>query len=507
MERAGAGAAIPVIIGAAQLANKDTSRLVTPVALAHDAVVRAAAQSGVPALVDRVDALFAPPASVFAERTLADELGDLLGVDGPRMTAGFSGAGPLTLLAQACEAVVDGTARVALLAGAVAEASVKHARAQGIDVGPQSAPWSQGSGGRQELPRTDVRYRNFLGAESAAGITGPGDIFALLESSLAHEAGREPDEQRRRLGELMAPFTTVAATRPDVAWFPVARRAEHLSTVTPENRMVAEPYPKRMNSFPTVDLAAAVFVTTDATADALGIAADARVYPWSTGHCADVAPPSGRPSIHRSGALRAAIEATLRGARLGVDDLTAFDLYSCFPAAVQLSMQVLGLRPDDPRLLTLTGGLPYFGGPGANYVTHAIVAAVERCRGAATQRALVVGVGGAPSDFAATVFAATPPDVAWAIDRCASMAAVLETERVPVDNTREGRAVVEAMTVVHERDSGPMRVPIIARYADGVRTGAQAADASLARELAGTSLVGREVRVGSCDGRPVFDVL
>lgn len=490
-----------MIVAVAQLANKDARRLASPIDLAHDAVLRAAAAT--PKLLDVIDALYCPPASVFAPCTLADELGELLGVAGPRVTASFSGAGPLTLLAQACEAVRDGTARVALVAGAVAEASVKSARAQGLDV-VQSAPWSQGSAGRQPFARGD-EPREFRGAEGSAGVTGPGDIFALVESSLAHEAGRDPHAQRLWLGELMAPFTTVAATRPELAWFPIARTAAEISSITADNRMIAEPYTKRMNSFPMVDLAAALFVTTDAVADELGIDASARVYPWSTGHCKDVAPPSGRPSMHRSGALQAAVDATLRNARIDVEALTAFDLYSCFPAAVQLSMHALGLDAGDPRGFTLTGGLPYFGGPGATYVTHAIVSAVERCQGASHERALVVGVGGAPSDFAATVFAAEPPTTPWTIDRCDAMRSVLEAERVVVDNEGSGLATVDAMTVVHDRDAGPVRAPLVARFADGTRCGARAADVSIVRELEGVNLVGRQVRVIQREGASVYE--
>jgi acetyl-CoA C-acetyltransferase len=302
----------------------------------------------------------------------------------------------------------------------------------------------------------------------------------------------------------MAPFTEVAATRPDVAWFPRVRTPAEIATVTADNRMIAEPYPKLMNSFPTVDLAAALFVTTDETADRLGIAADARVYPWATGHCAEVGPPSVRPVFHESAALAAAIDAALRGADLGVADLTGFDLYSCFPAAVQMSTHVLGLAPHDPRRLTLTGGLPYFGGPGANYVTHALVSAVERCRTAAGERVLVVGVGGAPSDFAATAFAAVPPAAPWRIDRCAEVRVTLEATRVPVDNTRTGTGRVVAATVMHERDRGPVRAGVVVEFADGVRAGARTADPAMVTALAGHALVDRDVRVVEADGHREF---
>ena len=185
-----AGNAIPVIVAAAEIANKDPERILPAVGLAREAVERAADGHG--ALLDRLGAVFAPPASVFAERTLADELGDALGVSGPRTSSAFSGASPLALLADACEAVVRGEVQVALVAGAVAEASIKRGAARGIDVGPQAASWSQGSGARRELDRTDPKYRKFFGAETGAGVMGPAEIFALIESSLMHEAGRDP---------------------------------------------------------------------------------------------------------------------------------------------------------------------------------------------------------------------------------------------------------------------------------------------------------------------------
>ena len=55
-----------------------------------------------------------------------------------------------------------------------------------------------------------------------------------------------------------------------------------------------------------------------------------------------------------------------------IDAIRHLDLYSCFPIAPRLSAAMLGLAPDDPRPLTVTGGLPWFGGPGNNYTTHAI---------------------------------------------------------------------------------------------------------------------------------------
>ena len=59
-----------------------------------------------------------------------------------------------------------------------------------------------------------------------------------------------------RLGRFMAPATEGAAAHPDLAWFPEPATPDELSEPTPGNRMIAEPYTKRMNAIIEVDQAA-----------------------------------------------------------------------------------------------------------------------------------------------------------------------------------------------------------------------------------------------------------
>ena len=65
-------------------------------------------------------------------------------------------------------------------------------------------------------------------------------------------------------------------------------------------------------------------------------------------------------------------------AGIAVADLATIDLYSCFPIAVFNICDGLPIAPDDRRGLTLTGGLPFFGGAGNNYSMHAIAETVQR---------------------------------------------------------------------------------------------------------------------------------
>ena len=139
-----------------------------------------------------------------------------------------------------------------------------------------------------------------------------------------------------------------------------------------------------------------------------------------------------------------------------------FDLYSCFPSAVEIACQEMGIAEDDPRGLTVTGGLPYFGGPGNNYVTHSI------CRNDAP----------AARDPGASAW--SPPTATMSpsirpacIRRRRSRALARESPEVlqaqldalpkpPFTEQPSGRATIETYTVMHGR-KGPEYGVIVGR--------------------------------------------
>jgi len=89
-----------------------------------------------------------------------------------------------------------------------------------------------------------------------------------------------------------------------------------------------------------------------------------------------------------------------------LNDAAVFDLYGCFPSAVEIACQEMDLAEDDPRDFTVTSGLPYFGGPGNNYAMPAIAAMVERLRKMPGSFGLVTANGNYVTKHAA---ASTPP--------------------------------------------------------------------------------------------------
>ncbi|HEX3714599.1 MAG TPA: acetyl-CoA synthetase, partial [Trebonia sp.] len=192
-------------------------------------------------------------------------------------------------------------------------------------------------------------------------------------------------------------------------------------------------------------------------------------------------------------ALAAAAAQALRATGLGPGDIDRFDLYSCFPSAVQMGADALGIDVFDPRGLTVTGGLPYFGGPGAAYVVMSIAAMAAECRADSGSVGAVVGVGGFVSHFSAGLYSAAEPRTAFGYD---GGAAQPPSPAAPAGLGASGEATVLAGTVMYDR-AGPVVAPVIAELADGRRTGARLRTREEAAEVAGQNLAGRRIRITS----------
>ncbi len=457
-----------------------------------DAGATAAARVGSVQVVNVFSRSYADPAGELARRLALR--------DGERLTTTIGGNTPQWLLARACDAVAAGELDGVLIAGAEALDSAKRARDQGLEA-------DQSVTAAAPVGKVVGDERSGIGpAEMAAGLMAPAQLYPLFESALAARAGRSPDEQRLFLGRLLAPMTEVAAGLEDLAWFPERLAPAAISTVSESNRMVGEPYTKRMNSIIQVDQGAALVLLSAEAAAAAGIARDRWVFPWSSAHCNDVFLPSERPDVSRSGGIAAAGQAALAAAGCGIDDVDFLDFYSCFPCAVEMGAEALGVDLSDRRGLTVTGAMPYFGGPGNNYVTHSIAVMVDKCRREPGALGLVTGLGWYVTKHAVGLYSSAPPPQGWRHADCSDAQARIDATAIPVALDGAGEAVVEAMTVSHDRQTGPSSAPVFARLGDGRRVVALPADPSLPASLSGTSLVGQRIRVRAGDGAPRYDL-
>ena len=298
------------------------------------------------------------------------------------------------------------------------------------------------------------------------------------------------------MAELFAPFSKVAAKNP-FSSSPVERSVDEIETVTAENRMICDPYPRLMVARDTVNQGAAALMMSVAAAGRLGVPEDKWVY--LRGHADQTEQDlldRADPSI--SVAAKQAVAEALRVAGIAIDDVATFDLYSCFPFPVFAVCDEVGLEPDDPRGLTLTGGLPYFGGPGNSYSLHGIAETVVQMRDRPGSFGLVGANGGVMSKYSVGVYSTVPAE--WAPDRSKALQAdTAALPKVPVTRHADGPGRIETYSV---RYDWPVTTGVIIGRldADGSRFMALTEDEDLVALMTGGDPLGAAIAVKATEG-------
>ena len=329
-------------------------------------------------------------------------------------------------------------------------------------------------------------------SEEERGLDLPIHVFPLFENALRAHAGRTLPEHVAHIGGLWSRLSDVAATNP-YAWIPEARTADELTTVTESNRMIAYPYTKLLTANLQVDQGAAVILCSAATAEAAGVPRDRWVFPLAGADAEDHWFLSHRADFHSSPAIRLAGASALALAGTTVDEVDHVDLYSCFPAAVEIAAAELGLPVDDPaRPLTVTGGMTFAGGPGNNYGTHSLAALTVRLRESPGTVGLTTGLGWYVSKHSIGVYGTEPagagdvdpgllPDgtvvesasgFAWADPQVA----VGSLPQCSPDADAEGEVTVETYSVEFDRAGSPERAVVACRTLEGRRAWAHVSD-------------------------------
>lgn len=494
---------IPVVVASGQAIEH--IELVNPV----DLMVRAceAAFDSVPKLRGRVDRLSVVNVMTRVGPAPATEVARRTGMT-PRRSevTTIGGNTPQWLVNRAASDIANGALSVTVIAGAEAIRSSRGRRAAGL-------PRDEGV----ELPEDPVVGDDQPGigpGELAIGLMAPVHVYPLFESVVAARAGHSAARHRTVIGDLLAPFTAVAARHP-MAWFPQERTAAEIATPTPDNRVVAEPYTKLMTAFLGSDQGAALVVCSLAAAREAGVE-DRAVFVWSGAEAVDVRFPTARPDLGRSPAIAAAGRALFQaastgsGPSVGIDDVALIDLYSCFPSAVELGAEALGLASDDARGLTVTGGLPYFGGPGNNYTTHSIATLTDLLRegstgtgGASTggpagagspTLGLATGLGWFVTKHALGLYGTGPPPGGFRRGDTTADQAAIDASATEVALELESRtatpATVIAATVIRDHHGAATGAPVIARLLDGRHVAAAPADTDVLSALSEADVPG-----------------
>jgi len=431
----------------AALADTGAAESLSPL-IDHLACVRMFAHS-VPDFIVPVIAPFgrssSPPLSILSRLAL------------PNATAIYSracGDEPQRLVFELGDALVRGEINGAIICGAEALATSRQFQRQGLSV-----DWSDEPEGETD-DRGACTELLFDAELNRHGAWNPVDIYPLQEQVRRRELGLSKSAYRSLLAELMARFNAVAAAN-SYAMFGDVMTAAEIGEESGKNRLMGDPHLKSMVAKDGVNQASALVLTRWETAQALGVAERAIfLHGHGTGTESQVL---NRRSIGQSEAMEAAYRNALSGAGIEAEQIGAADLYSCFPIAVWVAMDALGMSLDDPRPLTLTGGLPFFGGPGNNYSTHGIAEMVHWLRAQSPPSYGVVGAnGGYLSKHAVGIYANIPAEFP------AAVAEFKAPEVVEVVSDPEPDGVIESYTFQPQK--GTARAVVVGRQvSDGRR--------------------------------------
>jgi acetyl-CoA C-acetyltransferase len=423
-------------------------------------------------------------------------LAKALGIDGARVVYSVVGGDqPQTLVNEAAEAIFSGQAKTILIAGSEATAAMKLALKRQVTL-----DWHDDAGGDMEDRGLGARLLSPY--EMTNGLGAPTQTYPAFEHALRARLGNSRDAHMALMSELWAGFADVAAANP-YAQYPHARSAEFLSTNSADNYPIADPYLKWHVAQDAVNQGAAIIMTSVARAEAMGIDPAKWVYLHGYAQAMDRLP-TERADLSRSQAIELTLGLAMQSAGKAVDDIALFDLYSCFPCAVLLAAEAIGLEWRNTPA-TVTGGLPFFGGAGNNYSLHAIATMAERLRAAPDVFGLVLANGGFLSKEAAGVYSAAPIHDWQPVSSKAIQLQIDETH-APQLLSESGLANIETYTVTFAKGM-PQRAYVITvndkgRHLARIRSG----DVATLAALCSADPLGKPVLITHDEGTNYFAI-
>lgn len=477
----------PVLVGVGVADRRcdDPEEALESLALMIEALEAAEADAGVRGLLASANS-FRVPRGFWDYSDPGRLIADRFGAEGARTVLAEIGVLQQTVINGACRAIASGEEEVAIVAGG--DAKYRNLRAS--KAGVELVDTEQADATPDEVIQPKESLWSHV--ESDRGMMMPTQFFTVMESALRHAEGLSLDAHRDRIAALWAGMSEVAAGNPHARHRePVA--ANEIRDPSERNPMIAFPYTKMHNSDWNVDQAAGLIFCSLAKARALGIPEERYVYPLAGTESNLMIDLSARAEMHRCPGIEIAGKRALELAGRSIDEVQHLDLYSCFPASVQLFARELGIGLDRP--LTVTGGMRFAGGPLNNYVLQAVARMAEVLREDPGSTGLVTTVSGFLTKQGVGIWSTEPPERSFGYaDVTSDVAKATETRNLvpaPV-----GLAHVAGYTVLYLGPT-PAKVIAVCDLPNGDRTVASSDDQELARAMTEQEWVGREVAIGA----------
>jgi acetyl-CoA C-acetyltransferase len=451
---------IPVIVGIGEITDRprEIAEGLEPLALLEQALKRAEADSG-GMLLSEIQSLDVVNFLSWRYRDPEIQLAGRLGIKPKHAYYGpVGGESPIRYLHEAAQRIARGECSVAAVCGAEAQSTATKAQRAGIDL-----PWTPFAHDIPE-PKRGAAFQKPVAVK--LGVFTPVTVYPFYEGASAAHWGQTPREAMAESGELWATYSNVASRNPN-AWLKRRIASDEITTPTPDNRLIAWPYTKLMVANPTVNMGAAILMTSLAKARAAGIAEDRLVHVRGGASAEEPRDYLVRDRFFESQAQNAVLKAVMDLAGGDGRAFDAIELYSCFPCVPKMARRTLLLGPDVQP--TVTGGLTFFGAPLNTYMTHAACAMVRKLRNGANL-GLLYGQGGFVTKHHALVLSRQAPQAPLAQDTSVQAEADRHRGAVPEFVTEaNGKGSVESFTVIYGRNGEVEHGVVMLRTSDNAR--------------------------------------
>ena len=446
----------PVIVGVGDIIDKRKVDGPDPLTLLGQASELAFQDSGIKNVTDYLDAIGVVRFSVdfstatnqsrFGYSNFPRSLANKIGVkkDISELYSGMGGNAPQVLLQEISKKIHANEIHCALISGG----EVLQTMISKLKSG-EKLNWEDSAGGKPEI--IGINDEGFSEEEKKHYMDLPSNVYPIFANAIRSSKSQSSEEHLKECSELFSKFSKVASLNPK-AWFPKFRTPEEIEEISDSNRLVGFPYTKYLNSMIRVNMASSLVVMSEKLTKELKIPQNKKVYIHGSCVLNDIWNVSKRPSLNESPAIRECGKEVLSQAGISLSEISFLDIYSCFPSAVQIAQKELSLDSNDDRPLTVTGGLPYFGGPGNAYTMFSSSEMVKKLRSNPNEYGMVTANSWFLTKHAINIFSCKPPqEIDWEKDFIKLQSEINSREIKNFNTKPNGLGKVISYTIVQGR--------------------------------------------------------
>jgi acetyl-CoA C-acetyltransferase len=312
--------------------------------------------------------------------------------------------------------------------------------------------------------------------------------YAILESAYRAQKKLSIQEHKQKIGELYEEFSEIAAKNLD-GWLDKKISSSEIIKASKSNPLQALPYNKFHCTSWNVNQASAMIICSEDLANDLGIPQNKRVYPLASSETNHMIAPIQRQNLNKSFGLELAVKFIKDVCEDNNIEPNLYELYSCFPIAVQMFSDSLGLKKHQGK--TVTGGMAFAGGPLNNYMIHSTVKMLNEIRSNHSNIGLVTGVSGMMTKQALSLWSKKP--LIDFISKDVSEEAKLKDIPVQMSHALEGCASVIGYTIFPD-DNGQLKAVVYSEDSQKKRKVLISNDKEILKSMGEEEWVGKQVK-------------